>query len=51
MESNIFEQILSTDNTVRKQAELSLEQARETNPQALLTTLVEAMRNPKQEVA
>lgn len=51
MESNILESLLSSDNQVRTNAEKTLMSARETSPANLLTTLVEGMKNEKQEIA
>lgn len=51
MESHILENLLSPDNNVRKAAEAALMNERETNPANLLNTLVDGMKNDKQDIA
>ncbi len=45
MDSNVLQQILSADNTVRKRAEEFLINERTSNPANLLNILLEGMKN------
>lgn len=51
MESNILQSLLSASNDERKQAEVAITQARNTNPTGLLTTLTEGMKSQTNEIA
>eukprot|EP00347_Sterkiella_histriomuscorum_P001538 403371652 len=51
MESNYIEQLLSTDNAARSQAEKALYSMRDTAPANLVSMLLESMKNQKQDVA
>jgi hypothetical protein len=50
MESNILEQLLSHEDSIRRNAELALTQLRNENPASLSFTLIEGMKNAKPEI-
>jgi len=50
MQTQLLENFLSTDNEVRKQAERQLENARNSEPAALVQLLIEGMKHDKLEV-
>ena len=51
MENNILECLLSTDNEIRKNAEVKMENERNSNPTALVNLFIEGMKQEKIDVA
>ena len=51
MESSLLEQVMSTNNEIRNQAEAAMEQERASNPANLVGILVNGMQKDNSEVA
>lgn len=51
MENNLLESLLSTDNSIRRTAESSIETERNSNPANLLNIFIEGMKKENIEVA
>jgi hypothetical protein len=51
MENTLLESLLSTDNELRRNAENSIENQRDTSPATLINTFVNGMQNQNLEIA